>query len=506
MMKQRKRDAAQAAADARFFIEIAKSPSRGVVLSTGEAWIGIDQQVGHGSADAFFALTPEQYAIGLANSYELRQYVGESWSGKHPDRLLFHPGGASWQPKRWSPAKARVIIPKFEGEIWRHVDALGEPLASEQAEISMQLAGGGASVVERDGVVERITLRLTGDGAYPRASALFAGLAAGSTREQVRAVLGEPVDGATDEYAIEADRARLKFVDDGLVSVELWRPPAPPLPRGDIATLFAALGADERGATFQAIVELAGEKHRRWAATPGMTRRLITFEGGIEVLIEDAQVMSVRVLLKASTHSGAYRFTEGLIAGLQEPFTRDSVRRALGVPAATRSTTDLHRFGAHDFVVEYDGDHDGAQAVSMTAQLRGTVFPNRFHRWRSGEFALFLDVLGRPEDHPLAVYVQSIPGARVEVRAGIVEAVEIGTSGYESERFAAFVDGIPAQPSRKELKFGAPHETGDHDDVRDFVLGWLHVHSADGTLVSTITLSRDAPEGLELHRWSFHRD
>ena len=85
-------------------------------------------------------------------------------------------------------------------------------------------------------------------------------------------------------------------------------------------------------------------------------------------------------------------------------------------------------------------------------------------------------------------------------------AVEIGGRGYQSERFAAFVDGMTGDPDRTGLLFGVPHDTGEHDDLRYFDQGCIHVHSNDGTRISTITVSQEPPRGVEIHRWMPHRD
>ena len=66
------------ASDARSFVQVAQRPSLGVEISTGRAWVGVDQQVGHGSADALFALT-EDAAEGQAAFREKRK---PNWSGR----------------------------------------------------------------------------------------------------------------------------------------------------------------------------------------------------------------------------------------------------------------------------------------------------------------------------------------------------------------------------------------------------------------------------------------
>ncbi|MDQ0892884.1 hypothetical protein [Agromyces ramosus] len=193
----------------------------GVELSTGRAWIGIDQQVGHGSADALFALTDEQYTAALVDGAVDRQFMEDCWRGRHEDLLLFHPAGGSWKPELWWACRTRMIPPRTAGEVWWHIDAIGEPADGERAGISRSLAGGEALIAGGPDGVSVMTFRLVGDGAYPRPAALIAGLTAGSGREQARAVLGDPVETASDEFTLEGVRVRLGYVDDGLVEITL---------------------------------------------------------------------------------------------------------------------------------------------------------------------------------------------------------------------------------------------------------------------------------------------
>ena len=59
-MSGRRKDT-HATGDRRWFVQMTRDPSLGIDVSTGQAWVGVDQQVGHFSADALFALTTEQY-------------------------------------------------------------------------------------------------------------------------------------------------------------------------------------------------------------------------------------------------------------------------------------------------------------------------------------------------------------------------------------------------------------------------------------------------------------
>ena len=52
--------------DPKTFVQVNQRPSLGVELDSGRPWVGVDQQVGHGSADALFELTDEHYASEMA--------------------------------------------------------------------------------------------------------------------------------------------------------------------------------------------------------------------------------------------------------------------------------------------------------------------------------------------------------------------------------------------------------------------------------------------------------
>ncbi|BAJ27170.1 MULTISPECIES: hypothetical protein [Kitasatospora] len=445
----------------RTFVQVARRPALGVEVSTGRAWVGVDQQVGHGSADALFALTDEQYAAALAGE-GLGPFEGECWRGEHDDLLLFHPGGGSWTPERWSPARSRMLPTRFEGELWWHLDALGEPADSPPATAARALAAGTDT-----GTGATAVFRLTGDGAYPRPAALIGGLGPGSDRARARAVLGEPLAAEGDVHAVEGDLVRLGYADGGLAVVTLERPAPRPLPAGPLGALLAVVGEPERGPAFRAAAPLADGAHRRWAVSSGFTRRLLAFADGTEVQVEDGRVLSVR-----------------RPAAALDPFP------VLGPPSATVRDTGLYRFGDRDLLVERAAD---GTPRALTAVLRGVSVSSGLHRWRSGEFTLFLDVLDRPESHPLVAHVRALPGVRLVLRRGLVAEAVIGDRGHRAERFAAFVDGMPAAPARADVPFGRPDRRGGRDDLRAFAQGWIHVHCPDGDTVGTVAVTRQPP-------------
>ena len=499
-MTRKKRDRP----DPKHFVQVNQRPSLGIELHSGRPWVGVDQQVGHGSADALFELTDEHYASEMAGEPVEGSFVMECWRGEHNDKLLYYPGGRTWRPERWSASRTRRLPDPCRGEIWWHVDALGESADSESAEISRQLAADTAEVVTDPEGVLRMTFALVGDRAYPRPAALIGGLTVGSTRDQARAILGAPVRPETDTFQIEGHPVHLTFIDDGLVEVVLERTAPVPPPAGQIGVFLAAVGEPEASPAFQAAAALAGTTHRRWAASSGVGRRLLTFDGGVEMQVQDDRVISVQVSLSPEVGDSSYRSAADLLPGADEPLTRESLRAALGGPVASSGRTDLYRFGRRDLVVEHGvvGKHgvlsagSGEVPTSMTAVLRGVTPSDRFYRWRSGEFTMFLDVLGRPSSNALVARVSGLPGVRVRLSKGLVASVEIGTSGHQSERFGAFVDGMPGAPVIGDIAFSRPGTFGDRGYVWDFDRGWIHALTSDGTAVKSITVTDGPPRGF----------
>lgn len=499
-MTRKKRDAPVP----EHFVQTNQRPSLGVEVSTGRPWIGIDQQVGHGSADAFFALTDEQYVTALGGEMLGDDFVMEAWRGEHDDLLLFHPGGGSWRPENLFLSRTRRLPDPCRGEVWWHLDALGESPDSESVEISRRLAADSAVTEADDDGVRSLTFALVGDAVYPRPAALIGGLTAGSTRDQARAILGTAVDPVTDTFQIEGYPVRLTFVDDGLVGVAVERNEPVPPPGGQMGVLLAALGQPEASPAFQAAASLGGSTHRRWAGSSGLGRRLLTFDGGVEMQVQDDRVLSVRVVLSPDAGDSSYRHVDDLVPGASWPFTRDSLRAALGGPVATSGRTDLYRYGRHDLVVEHGvvgkhgvlSEHSGDVPTSLTAVLGGVTVSHGIYRWRSGEFTAFLDALGRPSSNALVAQVSALPGVRVRLSKGLVASVEIGTSKHQTERFSAFVDGMPGDPSIDDIAFSRPGTFGERDYVWEFQQGWFHARTSEGTRVTSITLTVGPPRGF----------
>lgn len=492
--------------DTRRFVQIAHQPSIGVEVSSGRAWIGIDQQVGHGSADALFALTDKQYAEALRGSMEDWGFSAECWRGEHDDLRLFDPRGGSWKPEGWLPRRARMIEPPFNGEVWRHIDALGEPQDSERVEISRRLSGETTEITTADGAVTGLTLRLRGDRAYPRPAAVIAGLTAGSARESVRAVLGEPVEPDSDAFNLEGFSARLSFTAGGLDSITLERPDPSPPPGGAIGVFLAAIGEPEAGAAYTAAARLSGAASRRWAVSSRFRRRLIVFDGGVEMQVEDDQVLSVRLNLGATSDEPKYRYAGDLVPGVAWPPSREDVRATLGTPAFSRGNTDVHRLGRCDLLVEYGLGASGEVPSEMTAIRTGRSVSHGIHRWRSGEFTLFQDIIGRPPENALVRHVGDLPGVRIGMRSGVVSEVEIGTSGYQTERFAAFIDGMSTQPTIENLPMGAPTYLSEHDRVWDYDPVWVHARMSKDNEITSICVRAELAHGLDVRPWKWDRD
>ncbi|OAB86945.1 hypothetical protein AWH69_11130 [Janibacter melonis] len=433
--------------DQRWFVEVARRPSLGVEVTSGRAWVGVDQQVGHGSADALYALTDEQYRTGLAEPDALRPFLGECWSGHHPDRLLFSPGGGRWRPERWSPWAERTVPPRVAGEIWCHLDALGTAVDDDAVARSRALAGGTARAVERDGVHVGVELDLTGGAAHPRAGALVVGLAAGSDRARVAAILGDPVDDGPDVHRLEGDRLTARYDDGGgLVGLRLSRPTPPTAPVGAIGVMLHALGQDEGSAPLEALIALLGEPRRRWTDSLLGSRRMIELAGGVEVLLDDRRVTEVRT---PALHPDEGR--PALLPGLTRPPSREEVAGALGHPVMTTADLDLFRSPVGDVVVGYGALGTAVAPRSVSVRARGGhAVPDR--RWRvSGDLVTFVDTLGRDRDHPLVDRVRALPEVRVGFRANQVDEIELG-GRHGGHRFAAAVDGLPSQPTRADLR------------------------------------------------------
>lgn len=477
------------------FVQIAQQPSLGVEVSTGRAWAGVDQQVGHGSADALYLLTDEQYASELREQGANRELLAECWRGEHPELLLFSPGGGSWLPERWSPARSRMLPARFAGEIWRHIDALGERADGDRAGLSSVLGQDTIQVTVDDGNLTAMTLHLAGERSYPRPEALVAGLAPGSDRERAQAVLGRPVAPGSDEYAVDGARMQLGYDASGLVDVTIEHvDTAATLPRGAIGVFLSALGEPEEGPAFRKAKRLLGPRNRRWMASSRAGRRVIEFDGGTEMQVEDDRVLSVRV---TPTRVGAPGMLDPdrLLPGVSWPPSRADVHGALGDPLTGSGGTELYRYGRRDLLVEYGLASRGEVAGSLVAVVKGQAVSDRFYRWRSGDVTRFLDVLGREQSNPLVDFVRALDGVTVGFRGGVVSDVEIAR-GSPSERFVAFVDGMPSHPTIADVPFGRPSWADETEAVWDVDDNCIHVRAGRDGAITTIAVRREGPPGL----------
>ncbi|GAB3617425.1 hypothetical protein GCM10027416_19820 [Okibacterium endophyticum] len=467
--------------DPRVFVQVASDPSIGVETTTGDAWIGIDQQVGHGSADALYRLTPEQYAHALVSGWDLRPFIGECWSGKHPELRLHEPGGGRWRPEQWHPARKRPLTPRFAGEIWWHVDALGEPAESRAVALSHALSGGRAATeTDDDDAPAEITFPLTGNEPYPRPSGLVAGLSAGSSHADAVAVLGAPTSADPDTFTVESALLRLEFADNGLVAMVLRRAPAASIPGGVLGAFLAAVGGPEHGPAYRVAAAHAGRRRHRWAASSGVRRRLLTFDGGVDMQVEDGYVIGV--LIGAPDTGISARLLTALLPDVTAPASRADMHSALGSPTTSASRTDLYRYDRRELTVLYSSATADATLTALTATPSGVSVSSGFHRWRSGEFTTFLDTLGLAASAPLVAYAQGLRGVRVRLSHGTVRSVEIDAP------FEGLFDGMPAwpavvdTPTATEVPISRPYEIDDGHAAWSFAQGELRATISRGTI------------------------
>ncbi|MDT9591925.1 hypothetical protein RDV89_02520 [Nocardioides zeae] len=464
--------------DPRHFVQVAVDPSRGVETSSGRAWVGVDQQVGHGSADALFALTPRQYADGLADAWPLRPFMAECWQGGHDDLRMFDPRGGAWKPAAWSPHRSRMLRTPFEGELWWHVDALGVPVDDPRARVARALAGDTDPDDPGAAPKRTATFALVGEDAYPRPAALVAGLDAGVGRDQVRAVLGAPAATEPDSWEIDGATLHARYDGDALVALELSRRPEPGAPAGVLGVLLAAPGRPEQGAEYLAVAALADGERRRWASGSGHGRRLLAWEDGVEMQGEGGTIHGVRVDLTTATAPA--------LAALARA-TRPELHVALGVPVGVSGPRELHQLAGCDVVVGYADVDPQARATDLGVVVRGRGLAVRFLRWRSGGLTTFLDVLGLRDDHPLVAHVRGLPGVRLDLRRGEVVAVRLTDA---PERL---LDGMPQRPRRADVPLGRPRTSSRTDDTWRFDQGWVRVRSRDGETISEVVVTTEEP-------------
>lgn len=456
----------------------------GVEVVSGRPWVGVDQHVGHGSADALFALTTEQYEAELTAGWSLDGFRRECWSGERPERLMYFPRGATWLPESWTRARVRTLPPRFAGEIWHHVDALGSEDGSELRKISEALSGGVSTVQTAADGVRRITFPLTGDDAYPRPGALIAGLSAASTREDVARVLGHQSAGGT-AYPLEGDLLELGYDDESLAQIVLIRPLPRPRPGGVAGILLAAVGEPEEGAAFRAVLQHAGSAGgRRWMSSSGRGRRAIDLDSGVEIQTENATVTGVRVPVSAG------RMMDALFPGTPGSPTRADIEALLGPASDAAGGSELRTYDDRELLVSYGDDGTVSELIAVA---RGAALVRSFRRWRSGDCTRFLDALGLDESHPLVAEIRAPDGVRVETHRGRVTAISIGKEGYQTERFTSFIDGGAPELALSDRLFGSPEHLGERDALYDFAGAWIHTHADDGARVSWITVCSDLP-------------
>lgn len=499
------------------FVQTMTKPSLGVELSSGRGWVGVDQQVGHGSADALYAMPDEMYAASIAAGYVGGTFEAECWRGEHPDLQLYDPAKSS-RIEHWNSLRPRLVPSEVRGEIWWLLDALGDAPGGERLGLAQALAAGTLHTEFDDDGLKRLTVDLSGDRAYPRPTALFAATAGTRASEAF---------GRQDAFSIEGHEISIEHTEAGTTRLVINRAPFAAAPVGDLRTFLHVIGAPEEGTEFQAAARLAGSERTRWQIPSRPPRSLLQFAGGIDMQVEDARVVSVRVLLHSTEpvkrpHSApkknnrgpavrhsdleareAYPHADSLFGDSAGALSRGELHSLLGTPAAEEAAFDLYHYRGIDMVIEYGISSHGETPRTVCLSLSSTYVSPKVRGWRSGEFALFLDALGLDQNEPLVASIRSLPGVQLSYRADQVSSIEIGTNGNQSERFKAFVDGAPANPRRDELGFGAPQYHGEHDDLREYEQGWIHVRSRDGVMIDSITVSEEPPDGKGMRRWMF---
>lgn len=478
--------------DQRRFVQVRSSPSVGIELTSATPWVGIDQQVGHFSADALFALTDQQYREFL-HGWEHSGFAAECWRGEHPDLLLFHPGGAHPRPDDFRGHGQRMLSRAFEGELWWHLDALR---STEALDISRLLAGSGASHVEVESGAESIRFELGTDSPYPRPYALIDGVETGSTRAQVCAIVGDPITPGSDTHSVHDEFVDFEYVDGHLSVITVRRRPAATRPSGPVRRLLALLGTPEQGDHYRAWAGSVAPKY--WGGVGGWSRpRLITLGDALELQVEKGEVMGVRVRCTRTPDS-----TPAVRAALAPswPPTRDHIHEMLGKPSGHDRTSEIWRFEDCQVVVDYEDDGVARTATDLHVMQVGGYRRYRDDRaYYQGEQALFLDTLGLEGGHPVVTHLRTVDGVGVRLSRGRVSEIAVGP-----ERFSVFGSEMPANPTRWDVPLPWPGWSGARDDLREVTdRGWIHVHCRDGEHVSAITFSAEEPRGLNVRPLSY---
>lgn len=467
--------------DIRRFVEIHPNLSIGIEVSTGRAWMGIDRQIGHGSADNLFALTPEQYVGQLREDGDIRDLIQECWEGRHEDLIIFEARSTATRPEHFEGYQPRLIRPVIRGEIWRHIDALGMPVESERAGISRQLADGKVTVTsDVDGIVS-LAFDLIGENAYPRPEALIAGVGPGSTDAEICEVFAAE---AVEALSLEGHTVSAEFAGDGLVKVTLVCRVPRALPADTDETYMKALSDEEEGAAFRAAVTLAGGAAVRWAASSRSGRRLTELKNGGEILVESDRVVS---LCFSTMPKGFFRRLSGTP-------TRAEVHNAIGHPTDANTSEDLYCFAGGDVVFRY-GHTPEPTLTQLQIVASGQAVVHRVLRWRSGDITRLIDVLGRAPSNSLVAAVKNMRGVVCRTKSGQVSSVELDLSVARN----TFLHGerLIERPSAADLGLWRPTVAeGEHVVWELYDGGWIHARvSADG-VVQRLTVSLDPPDGI----------
>ncbi|MBP1325015.1 hypothetical protein JOF28_000247 [Leucobacter exalbidus] len=353
--------------------------------------------------------------------------------------------------------------------------------------------------------MHRLTFLLTGENSYPRPEGLIAGLTQGSTRDLAHLILGEPVDATRDEFAADGIRVFLEFEAGGLSQISIEPTLQWTLPPGRLGRLLETLGTPEFSDAFVEVIEQTGGARRRHEILSGGIGRLIVWDAGLKVQVQDGNIAIAQVEISTGEADEPNEYARTLVPGMTWPATREQLHSAWGPPSATAGHADLYRYGRRELAVHFSSGQANATLVKLTAVMSGQNATMAMPSRSSGNYTIYLDLLGRPQTDATVVYARTQLGAHVQLSGTgrIVTAVEVDGSRVG---FARFMDGWSNVARRSDVAFGAPDYYGAHDDVWWRAPGWIHVHSNNGRNIDRITVSQERPTRLDVHAWQFGRD
>lgn len=246
----------------------------------------------------------------------------------------------------------------------------------------------GGDVLLIDGTVHTVFLYASTDeehGAYARFAALIDGIDESSTREGVQAALGDPLRAAPSYLTYAAGAGYVQFdFDTGVLSKivvmrelvggmpsasatdagDAARPAARAI-EGELSAFIDALGAPLFSSEHLALLGLIGPaSESRDEVRDGVTWQYEDSERS-GVLLQFKQERLAGALIRLTGDDGTYPAPDRLIAGLDLPADRATVRASLGQPVHSREDMDLYLAG--DAYVRVDYDDDRSTDLSVVA-------------------------------------------------------------------------------------------------------------------------------------------